>query len=352
MAYEKKFGYSGKNDLTPKQWAWEFLRRNTDYREAYKKIHSLSEADLKALIAVRDKGFESIQGVSQFPVNWFAINYIPDPIDDEGLVEAWLNQLERYYKHQPEKRTDIPEVSLEKKLLPTTYSLAIWIDPEISPLPKKDFHKLGVLAVDSIDWFKRKKLGKKETVYKSDKHGVPWMWRRSERSRPSSVSYTMQGTKGASGAMFELFPIDGSTLGVATNTQMVLRVDLNFPLRPQLDLLTQKIEDLQGILEKEKLCYSFPKRADKAGIYKEYIAILDLLAAGKSPVEIAQKLRGKSTIKGTHYIDKKAVSYLKILDSVGQEITPLCPITRDMRKKIERALELRDFGYLGLAFMS
>jgi hypothetical protein len=350
MAYEKKFGRAGENNFTPKEWAWEFLRRNPVYKKAYYKLHELSAAKRKAIEAVRNKGFAAANQVKDFSFDWFEFDGITSPCPREKSMRDWLLGMKQYLtlnENPPE-----PYLSLSKEFSPSTFALADWIDPALTPLPKELANKLGVIALESVAWFKEKPVSANATNDKNyGNEGADWLWRRAERARPKRFSSTMQGIRGESGTLFELFPPE-SSLRLSKTTDILFRVNLDFPIRPQLDEITRITTAYQAELENEGFCYSFPKRSDKAGIYSEYIQILDLLATGKAPVEIAKCLKAVKKTRSTQLFNQRATIKETILDVNGEEITPSTSTTQQIRKKIERALALRDVGFLGLAFMN
>ncbi|HJV81345.1 MAG TPA: DUF6499 domain-containing protein [Saprospiraceae bacterium] len=348
MAYEKKFGRAGSNDLTPKEWAWEFLRRNPVYKDAFSKLHGLSATKRKAIEAVRKEGFAAANRVKDFPFDWFEFDGVTGPTHRDKSMEEWLLRVERYMalNENPQE----PFLSLGKQFYPSTFALADWIDPSLTPLPKDKANIFGVIALESVAWLNEKAIVADDAELKDYERGVHWLWRRSERHRSKSISETAQGVRGMHGAMFELLPQQAG-LSLSASTDVVFRISLDFPIRPQLDEVTRIITAYQAKLENEGLCYSFPKRVDKAGIYSEYIQILDLLADGKEPVEIAKCLRAVKKTRSTRLINQRATIQETALDLNGEEITPSTSSTQEIRKKIQRALELRDVGFLGLAFM-
>jgi hypothetical protein len=348
MAYEKKFGRAGKNDLTPKAWAWEFLRRNPVYKEAYCKLHGLSAIKRKAIEAVRNEGFAAANRVKEFSFDWFEIDGVIPPSHRDKSMGDWLQRVERYMALN--ENTEEPSLSLSKQFYPSTYALADWIDPVLTPLPKELSTKLGVIAIETAEWLDEKAMATDDADLNAYDSGVDWLWRRSERHRSKPILGTMQEVRGSHGKVFDLFP-QHSGLSLSSPTDVIFRISLDFPIRPQLDEVTRVITAYQAKLENEGLCYAFPKRADKAGIYSEYIQILDLLAEKKEPVEIAKYLRAVKKTRSTQLINQRATIQETALDLNGEEITPSTSSTQEIRKKIQRALELRDVGFLGLAFM-
>lgn len=156
MEYKKKFGRFGENNLSAKEWAWEFLRRNPTYQKAYKRLHDLSPAKRKAIEEVREKGFSAAHRVKNFSFNWFNFDSLNEPSRQDTKMADWLIRMEKYLANSADP--EVPTLSLKKQYHPSSFALADWIDPAITPLPKGEAIKLGVIAIDSLKWFSEKKV--------------------------------------------------------------------------------------------------------------------------------------------------------------------------------------------------
>jgi hypothetical protein len=127
--------------------------------------------------------------------------------------------------------------------------------------------------------------------------------------------------------------------------------DLRLPIGFQLSQIKELLEQHQEALILSGFVQSLPKQADRFGTFTEYLEILDMLNAGHTHLDIAKNLDGLTTTNEWRH-DPKANKLVKVPKVVSQSKrgAPVNELTQAVRKKIERALSLRDHGYRALAF--
>lgn len=106
------------------EWAWEFLRRNPTYRNAYAQWADLPEV-LKNEESLLELGGSGV--LATFPVEWFDLD--PEPIagDDFGT----------WYDRQLLRRDEF-SFPLAMKFDSASFMLARWLDPSLESLPSPE----------------------------------------------------------------------------------------------------------------------------------------------------------------------------------------------------------------------
>jgi hypothetical protein len=118
-----------KKTKSAQQWAWEFLRRNPDYQDAFRKMHALSQ-EQKAQICMMVAGNEGHQLdeeiVRSLDIEFFDTSDMTGYGDKQKTVGEYLDQSQRVREFLKE-----PEVyfSYSRKFRLETYSLTTWYEP-------------------------------------------------------------------------------------------------------------------------------------------------------------------------------------------------------------------------------
>lgn len=125
--------------LSSKQWAWEFLRFNEEYRRAYAAWSKLPDAVRN--VSVSSAGIPLGDCPPDTPMSYFDVT----PVADENeTVSGWLARTE-------EERKSGWSVQPSSKLTPPKdFLISEWVDPMVSPLPKDKEHIWDGFDVESV----------------------------------------------------------------------------------------------------------------------------------------------------------------------------------------------------------
>ena len=134
-------------------------------------------------------------------------------------------------------------------------------------------------------------------------------------------------------------------------TQASVVLDLSLPIDFQLTQAKNILEQHQDALVRGGLIQKLPKQADRFGVFSEYVKILDLIEAGASHLDIATELDGlvPRTVSWKRDLASNESKPVKRMTSLSRPKAKVNELTQAVRKKIERALHLRDHGYHALA---
>lgn len=356
---------SGKVDArSSQQWAWEFLRRNPTYRDAFRKLAALP-AEHRLHISMCDGGVDDERGavetiVRQLDVQFFDMSRMTGFNAEQRTIGDYLDQSQKLRDRQGE---DDLCLTVAKKFRLGTYSLSKWYDPstevasrDVAGMWKHEIPKqFGLSHVPAAD--RRQSID--EQVEETGWLGYPPLPARigstrkiDKRLRKSPVQGTAGMTEIFRGSDGRAFARSGSTVPDSlTATQVYAVFDLALPVDFQLDSLRMVLENHQRILVDSGFVQNPPKHVNKFGAFAQYLEILDMLDAGMSSLEIAKRVDGVTTVNDW-VRDAKANKLVKVERVVGRSKlnAPINELTQAVRKKIERALSLRDSGYRGLAF--
>lgn len=350
-----------KKTKSAQQWAWEFLRRNPDYQDAFRKMHALSQ-EQKAQIGMMVAGNEGHQLdeeiVRSLDIEFFDTSDMTGYGDKQKTVGEYLDQSQRVREFLKE-----PEVhfSYSRKFRLETYSLATWYEPsdewpenvvdtmwshptaiELGLEPAPWAEGFDFKSDDEDDEYMGWPLHEAEPIVKNkvDKR---------RRKSPLKSSTSLPLVQGTDGNIYQM-PLIDLNLSLE-QTQACVFIDLNLPIGFQLNQAKNFLEEHQEALVRGGFVQKLPKQADRFGAFDEYLKILDLLEAGASHLDIATELDGlvPRTVswKRDHAFNqshpvKRMTSRSKPDDSINE-------LTQAVRKKIERAIHLRDYGYRALA---
>lgn len=302
-----------------RQWAWEFLRRNPTYRDAYAQWLALPEA-VRSLNINTQELCRSLS--DEIPMSLFVVE------EQQQLDDTWHEKLSGKSKAEdfaavspfhPKKGVEpLPGENLKEwhertleirkevgftifhssSILPgERFGLKKWIDPEVSPLPESD-----------ADIFVELKFEVYAEFLKSEHF----------RNKPCSIS-----------------------VGDIERTEVVLKIDVMQPmhyLKSQLEKIVKEQRNFVLEIMERKPDYFSRKKGEiyftykgrgslnVGGVYKEYLKILDRILMGESKDNII-------------YIDP-GFARLKSDDNYVET----------MEKRYDEAILIRDFDYRKMAY--
>jgi hypothetical protein len=353
-----------KKTKSAQQWAWEFLRRNPDYRDAFQIVVALSPAQRTQVGMYRldecDQQFDEAV-LRSLDVQLFDTSDMMGFHDGQKTIGEYLDQTQRLHRSLKEEKIHLPIAS---KFKLETYSLVAWYDPDdeltaneaadmwnhevpfdagLIPIPEWLAEGVSFRNPDEPDedigWPARTEDEQKKP--KIDKR---------RRKSPNYSSTALPLIKGVDENVFLIRP-EGS-LGMQPNQMQVSALfDLRLPISFQLSQIKELLEEHQEALVLSGFVQSLPKQADRFGAFSEYLEIIDMLDAGHTHLDIAKKLDGLTTTNEWKH-DPKANKLVKVpkVVSHSKRGAPINELTQAVRKKIERAIGLRDHGYRALAF--
>lgn len=351
-----------KKTRSAQQWAWEFLRRNPDYRDAFWKVHALS-VDQKAQLEIIAEGDEEQpldeKVIRSLQLEFFDTSVMTGYKEKQKTIGEYMDQTQRLRDALKEPKTNL---WLAPKFKLKTYSLAAWYEPTGGEWSQDVvntmwLHTLPVnFGLTPAPWAEGFKFKSED----EDDEYMGWPARETEptvknkvdkrrRKSPLKSAAHLPLVQGTDGSVY-LFPLKDVTQSLE-RTQACLLIDLNLPIGFQLNHAKEILEQHQDALVRGGFAQSLPKQADRFGTFSEYLEILDMLDAGHTHLDIAKKLDGLTTTSEWRH-DSKANKLVKVPKVVSQSKrgAPVNELTQAVRKKIERAIGLRDHGYRALAF--
>lgn len=269
-----------------------------------------------------------------------------------------------YLDQSQEMRESLGEsviyLPVSRKFKLESYSLARWCDPaadlnvtESAAIWRHvNLMSFGLNRRPSLDDFRTTDEISDETGW----HGWP---RHSMEVQPKKADGRMRKQTETDELLGMYRGIDGRAFAPSgeltefsvPETQAVAIFNLDLPIEFQLKRIEAKLQRHQEDLIKSGFVQSMPKQADRFGMFTEYLEILDMLNAGNTHLEIARKIDGLPTINDWKH-DPKANKLVQVprVVSRSKRSAKINKLTQAVRKKIERAMSLRDHGYRALAF--
>lgn len=265
---------------SPRQWAWEFLRRNPTYRDAYAQWMQLPEGVRNMRFDMQDP-CRSIPG--ETPMSLFVVDE-PQQFDGKwheklsgksktedfaalspflpkkGIEPLAAENLREWHQRTCELRQGTAfTIGQSFSILPKEkFGIERWIDPEISPLPEVDKDIFGELKFE---------------VY------AEILNLKDFRQKPRAIS-----------------------ISEIKNTEIVLKIDVRQPVNFLKKKLQELIFEQRGYLfEKRKtkkinssskdeneifMTYEGDESLNVNGIFDEYIKILDRILNGEAKKRI------------------------------------------------------------------
>lgn len=349
-----------KKTNSAQQWAWEFLRRNPDYRDAFQKLTALSiqQKEHLNMYQVEEENQKiNIKVFRSLCIYFFDTSQMIGYANTQKTVGDYLDETQEMRAPLGESGNYLP---VAKKFKVENYSLAKWCDPEVDLNGSEsaaiwrhiNLMSFGLKRRPTLDNFKTTDEISDETGW----HGWPYrsievpLKKADGRMRKQTESDVLLGMyRGIDGRAFA--PSGELTEFSVPETQAVAIFNLDLPIEFQLKRIKAQLQRHQEDLIKSGFVQSMPKQADRFGMYTEYLEILDLLNAGRTHLDIAKKIDGLTTINDWK-LDPKANKLVKVPRVVSRSKggTKINELTQAVRKKIERAISLRDHGYRALAF--
>lgn len=337
------------------------MRRNPEYRDAFGKILTLS-VEQKAQMEIISEGDEDLpldkEIIRTIDIQFFDTSVMLGYKVEQKTIGEYMDQTQRLRDAMNEPET---KLWIAPKFKLKTYSIATWFDPSDEwPQDVADTmwgHTTQVeLGLTPAPWAAGQSF---ESENEIDDY-VGWPVRDSEtviknkvdkrrRKTPLKAACGVPVVKGTDGSIYLLTYKDVNL--DLDKTQACVVIDLNLPIDFQLNQAKEFLEEHQAALVRGGFVQKLPKQADRFGTFEEYLKILDLLEAGASHLDIATELDGlvprtvswkRDPATNQSHPVKRMSSRSKPDDSVNE-------LTQAVRKKIGRALHLRDHGYRALA---
>lgn len=259
MAGRPKKAPKNSRELSPRQWAWEFLRFNLAYRAAYAEwmLRPLSVRDLKR----PDGKMPLLACPPDTPMSLFVVQ----PAASVGeTVGAWITRTEES-RRKGWSLGHAPSVTPQPQ-----FGISKWIDPETTPLPQCDEIIFDKLTLD---------------VYAElNEHEHP-------RQKPLTI-----------------------TVADIKKSEVVIKIDVLHPI----GFLNESIQQL--VLQQRKLLlkagelplelYEGGKSFNPAGVYEAYTKILQRISDGESKSEIIRITPGGERVASDDaYADRTKKQY-------------------------------------------
>jgi len=345
---------------TAQQWAWQFLRRNLKYREAWTFLSSLSpeqQQQLQYLIEMRNHTLINdavidLDVVRTLDWKFFDQKYIAELDFKDTTLAAYLDD---YSGFDDFDLKVIPPVSDQFQL--ETYCLQRWLDPD----------RMVTINVATAAWiwnYNQHKVAGLEhspeinAIMDAENKEFRPLQKSSGTGKGKARKIGVSGplVKGADGNIFLRSPtIWGHDYEVPTlqATQVDIRFDLAMPIKFQINQAKAALETHLNLLSKGGFLPEGPKSLDKNGSYSEYLRILDRLAEGANSMDIVRDTKNLPSRLRRSTIDQrtKARVHHKVFFDPNDRSADQGKITETMRQKMVRAIRLCDYGYKALAFM-
>lgn len=344
---------------TPQQWAWQFLRRNPKYIEAYALISSLTMgqyAQLQGLIALQ-KGLD-----------------IDDSYFDEEVIDSLDHRFfetDRYLPAEDSNETKgrNPDKAVNRKFIEDplsirvcqgffleTYCLNRWLDPtrflEIDADVADtlwDHHPSIEWGLAYAPWLSQMDGANSRNFRPVHRVGRSF---NVSSERVESLGYMVRG---ADGKMYMRSPTVWSRdyeLPKLNISEVDVRFDLNLPLKIQIKCAEAELKKHQGLLRTSKILDRHASQVDKNGAYEEYLLILDRLSEGATTDSLTLEIEPVEMRTIRRYKGKKTEPMPKrVLVDPTDPLRDKEKITESVRQKKVRALRLRDNDYKVLAFL-
>ncbi|MDH0202138.1 DUF6499 domain-containing protein [Comamonas aquatica] len=307
-----------KEQVGPKssrQWAWEFLRRNPAYRDAYAQWMALPEA-VRSLNINTQELCRSLS--DEIPMSYFVIEEhqqldgkwheklngkskaedfaAVSPFHPKKGVEPLLGEnLKEWHERTLEIRKEAGfTFGHSSSILPKErFGIEKWIDPAISPLPESE-----------ADIFSELKFEVYAEFCESEHF----------RQKPCSIS-----------------------IGKIERTEIVLKIDVEQPINFLKNKLEQIVREQRRFIEKIRerkpeffsggyKDYDGPGSLNNGGIFNEYLKILDRILKGESKDNIIYVEPGFGRVRSN--------------DEYAER----------MKKRYESAIKFRDADYLKIPY--
>lgn len=377
------------DEKTNRQWAWQFLRRNRDYREAYAFLHSLSEDQRNVFEKLTQGQLESYaenwSQLGSLPVKLFDRTYFWNPKDKNSTLDEYIKDLSKPLS-KSKKHTSMFLNEIDNLILRISpeyradqYGLIQWVDPSIEEMTADAADAIWFYSVPleaslvrapwldekGISFEKSEWQGVGSEILKGNPKEIEVdSFSATEKTNRPVQAETLPLKKGINGAIFIIdnfssppsyhqfdgrrIPIgrDPEPLSLDGDTLVRATFDVRLPIEYQIEDVKNYLAEHQKELQEAGFFEPLPERKGRKGVFSSYIAILDLHEQGVSGLDIAIKLRKLEREIYTDAQGKKRKSYV---DPVRPDLATAQEHTSAIRKQLERARRLRDHGYRSLA---
>lgn len=344
---------------TNKQWAWEFLRRNPQYRDAFKKVRDLNPGQITELRKLQigiDPWSDEIHYIKDLHIEYLDKSRLIDFKVDFSFIGDYVAHCKALQRSNSE---DLPKIYLSQKFKPNSYLLTHWLDCEMDITAEEaeeiwthqPFTQCGVSTgfTDLTDRLEE------NTIHKTN----DWEITRNnnlieriddQRKRKTALkSKIIPIIKGFDGKSFIKTPIVRTNL---KDSELCYVFDLSLPIEFQIDSLRKSLKIQQEFLEQSGVIQEIRKETGAAETLTRYIEIIDLLDMNKSIIEIAAHIgEVKCSKRWSRNKDGSGVSLVSETYKPNMNEGKWKSKTTNTRQSINRAILLRDFQYRALAFI-
>jgi hypothetical protein len=345
----------------PQWWAWEFLRRQPAYKEAFFKVAALNEEQAVHLDLLGNGLVD--ESIDLAVVDTLALDFfehgqfLPSPNACTTVGEYRRQAKKSRIVAQRSARIASFEVNLivRDQFRLATYYLGGWYDPAldadqhlatigqgVSWIARQPMMQ-GLSRIPAYDSVRKKRARLSEQDVKRPSDG-----RRKLEPYESEYLPFLVGSNGKAFAvgLGDFLPASPSHM------QVMVTFDMRVPIAKQIATAEQVLSEHQRELAEAGFVGAPLKRVDDQ-LLQEYVDILDQRDLGKSflqiavesgqlverPATLTRSVKGSGTVRTPNYIDP------------NRPLARKGSLTDPWRKKHERALEFRDQNFLALAFM-
>jgi Family of unknown function (DUF6499) len=350
------------SNLTAQQWAWEFLRRNPEYREAWKLMSSLSPAQTEQIGYLVDKRLRTLlhdslikfDVVCTLDLRFFDQSQLSDfeGFEGDGSLGAYRDHISKFDRYDP---SSLPPVS--DKFLLGRYCLKRWADPHQSLATNPAaaaalwaYEQHCAAGLEHAPWMESVVDLNQMNFRPVTKSG------RSGKRKTKTIEAVAPLVKGENGSLFlrstSIWGHDHKDPGLKVE-EVDIRFDLTMPLPFQLKQAKAALKKQYELLHKAGILLELPKTADRNGIFLDYLHVLDRIHDGATAMDLTRETKILNETVAGSVMNKRTGHRVvsRVFRDPLDERADHGKITEAARQKILRALRLRDHGYKALAFL-
>ncbi|MFM2275476.1 MAG: hypothetical protein RL211_1348 [Pseudomonadota bacterium] len=368
-----------------RQWAWQFLRRNQGYRQAYTFLGALSDGqrDIFLKLIQNQIGLysEIWSELGLLPVKLFDKQFLWGVKEEHETLDDFIRSEFRPFSTAKKSAQYIAQEidNLVLRVAPEyragSYGLFHWVDPAIESMTPEEADSIWFYSVPlessltRTPWLDDKGFSFEKSVAVGatigNQHGAASeaVEPKENRNRPVQAEM-LPLKKGINGAVFEInnfsspasyHPVDGQRIPIGSDpvplsldgdTLVRATFDVGLPIEYQLETVKAYLIAHQQELQQAGFIDALPSRKGRQGVFESYIQILDLHEQGVSDLDIAIKLKN---LESDIYIDAQGKKNKNFIDPKNPDWATAQEHTNVIRKQLERARYLRDYGYRSLA---
>ncbi len=348
---------SNGSQRTAKQWAWQFLRRNQNYRDAFSVMSQLNSEQncfLQALICGQVFEFDMhLKVLETLPATIFDAQNLSGLKSEHKTILDYLNAIGAYdeaFKAEWGGAAEHLHLVVSDKYRLQTYVMSRWIDPSLEELTNADEKSFGCLVPKIEHALVQLSVRTSHAKLHSDSLEVTFPRKFLRTGKNGTQFFNARLAKKWQGALQKI--AGHTSLAKADPTQLDsdaladVTFDLSLPIKAQLNAVLADLEVQQSALKDAGLVAELPARSNRDNVFSTYIAALDLREKGLSDLAIAKQLRA---LEDETYTDAQGIKRKSYLDPKKPDRTEVQEHTSGIRKQLERARHLRDSGYRSLA---